>query len=348
MKEEIALKGIVLVQAPVIKHDIANLSADVKKRLKDLNIEKMVPTEDSLAVMKKLMADLNRELKEYEAQRIAIKKACLVAYDELEAVYKPDLSEPMLEGISLLKDKIDEVETALKDAIKKEVKSYFDEAILAESITFVRFEQVGINITRAASMKSFRTQIDTFVAGIKSDLLLIATQEHQAEIRVEYERTLKCSEAIVGVNARKELEKQAAARIKMIEDSRRVELLRKFPMIYHDLTKTYNYVSDESIMIKRSDLEDLTTSAFNILLMEVTAKIAAIKEPIRAPEVVLPSSKTIASEPVVATSPVKEQPAPVELKEEYFVTSFEVSGTYAQITALSEYLKSNKLNYKNL
>ena len=101
-----------------------------------------------------------------------------------------------------LKAKIDGVEKELKDKKAAEVKAYFDEYLECKNIDFVTFEQANINITLSASLKSLKEQAKAFIDRIDDDLALIDTQEHKAEILVEYKKTLNASAAVTGVNAR--------------------------------------------------------------------------------------------------------------------------------------------------
>ena len=64
------------------------------------------------------------------------------------------------------------------------------------------YEQAKINVTLTASIKSLKEQAKVFIDKIVDDLKLIETQEHKAEILVEYKQTLNVSQAITTVTNR--------------------------------------------------------------------------------------------------------------------------------------------------
>ena len=73
------------------------------------------------------------------------------------------------------------------------------------------FQDARINITLSASVKALKDQAKDFIDRVASDLLLIDTQEHKAEILVEYKKTLNASQAITTVsNRHKEIEQEQA------------------------------------------------------------------------------------------------------------------------------------------
>jgi hypothetical protein len=328
---------IILVQNPIIKHDLEAVGAAVTARLENLNIENQVATEDTVKSLKELRAELNKELADYELQRKAVKSAVLTPYEELEAVYKTEVSDKYKKAIDILKDKIAEVEDRIKSDKLEEVKSYFVEAVMAEDIDFLSFPQTGIKIDLSTSMKKYREQVDEFVGRTKSDLVLIDTQKHKAEILVEYKRSLNVSQAITTITARKEAEEAERVRIKAMETQQRISQLQRIAFVFHDITKTYNWVQDETVMISLNDIENLPKSEFEARLLEFAAKVTPKEEPIKAPV-------------QVTQTPQAQQPAPEPqpVQEEIFTASFEVSGTYSQLKGLGEYMKSQGITYKNL
>lgn len=335
------MEQIKLVSAPVIKHDLYTVGANVTKRISDLNLDKQVATEETVGALKKLRAELNKEFSEFEAQRKAIKEAVVAPYTELDLVYKSEVADKYKSAGDLLKDKITEVEDKIKSNTLKEVKSFFDELCLAENIDFLSFSQLGIEIKLSDSMKSYKDRITAFVSKIVDELALIDTQNFKAEILVEYKKTLNAAKSIKEISDRKAAEKLEQDRIKMLETNERKSKLLKLSFVYHDLTKTFNYVSDESMMITLSDVENLPLNEFSLKLGIFEAQIDAAKR--KEPQQTI--TVGFKHEPI---QPLQAPTVVEEVKEETFTASFEVNGTYAQLKALSEYLKSNSINYKNL
>jgi len=187
-------------QLPVITQKLRELSLEIDKKVEMAT--KLVCTEESVKEVKKYRADLNKLFEDLENRRKAVKTEILNPYSEFEQVYKECVTEKFANAKKSLDDKVNAVESVIKKEKEDEVRAYFDEYATSEKIDFVNFEQAKINITLSASMKSLREQAKNFIDKIVSDLALIDTQEHKAEIMVEYKQSLNASAAIMNVNNR--------------------------------------------------------------------------------------------------------------------------------------------------
>lgn len=204
-------KGIIEVkQLPIIVEQLQEVKAEVTAKVEQAL--SLVCTEDTVKDVKKVRSDLNKELKDYEERRKAVKKAIMTPYEQFEAVYKDCISDTYKKADTELKGKIDSVENELKEQKKAEVKGYFDEYLTATGIDFVTFENANINVTLSASMKSLKEQAKAFVDKIVDDLNLIDTQEHKDEILYEYKQSLNVSNAITKVANRYKAIEEAKAR----------------------------------------------------------------------------------------------------------------------------------------
>lgn len=346
---------IKLVTVPVIQHALIEVGRSVTERLDALNIENVIATEDTVKGLKNLRADLNKELTDYEGQRKAIKEGVLSPYEAFESVYKSEVSDKYKYAINLLKDKIAVVEDKMKEDKKENVKSYFVELCLSEDIDFVSFNQVGLEINLSTSEKAYKEKCNEFIQRISDDLRLIDTQEHKAEILVEYKKTLNASRAIKDVQDRKAAEKAEQERIRQAEIQRRSTVVRGLTMVYRDFTKTYEHVSDPEIYIDNSFFENASKEDFQKKIVEIEEKIKAKKEaevstsePTHHVMETLvnqaPASKPIIQAPEPLKAPVIESKPIEELKK----ASFEVTGTLTQLRALGEYLRANNITYKNI
>lgn len=204
-KEIIAVK-----QLPIIVEQLHEVKAEVTAKVEQAL--SLVCTEDTVKDVKKVRSDLNKELKDYEESRKAVKKAIMTPYEQFETVYKDCISDTYKKADTELKGKIDSVENELKEQKKAEVKGYFDEYLTATGIDFVTFENANINVTLSASMKSLKEQAKAFVDKIVDDLTLIDTQEHKDEILYEYKQSLNVSNAITTVANRYKAIEEAKAR----------------------------------------------------------------------------------------------------------------------------------------
>lgn len=191
---------IAVKQLPVIVEQLAQVKETVIQRVQTAT--SLVCTDETVKEVKKARAELNSEFKAWEEKRKEVKTAVMTPYEKFEAVYKDCISDTYKKADTDLKVKIDGVEKELKDKKTAEVRDYFEEYLDSKNIDFVTFKQAGISVTLSASMKSLKEQVRGFVDKICDDLALIDTQEHKAEILVEYKRTLNASAAVTGVNAR--------------------------------------------------------------------------------------------------------------------------------------------------
>lgn len=212
---------IVVKQLPVIVEQLAQVKETVLQRVQTAT--SLVCTDETVKEVKKARAELNNEFKAWEEKRKEVKTAVMTPYEKFEAVYKDCVSDTYKKADADLKAKIDGVEQELKNKKAVEIRDYFNEYLECKNIDFVTFEQANINVTLSASMKSLKEQVKAFVDRIEDDLALIDTQEHKAEILVEYKKTLNASAAVTGVNARFKAIEEEKKRIEEAEERRAAE-----------------------------------------------------------------------------------------------------------------------------
>lgn len=200
---------IVIKQLPVIEEQLKQVSLEIEKKVNEaLNL---ICTEETVKTVKDVRAMLNKESKEFEDKRKQVKTEVMKPYEEFEKIYKECIADKYKKADVELKNKIDSVENELKENKKTEVVNYFNEYLNSKNIDFITFERANINITLSASMKSLKEQAKNFIDKIADDLNLIDTQEHKAEILVEYKQSLNVSNAITTVNNRfKAIEEEKA------------------------------------------------------------------------------------------------------------------------------------------
>lgn len=201
---------IKVAQLPIIVEQLHEVKAEITAKVQQAL--SFACTEDTVKDVKKVRSELNKELKDYEERRKAVKKAILTPYEQFEAVYKNCISDTYKEADAVLKGKIDSVESELKEQKRKEVISYFNELCEANNLDFITFENTNINVTLSASMKGLKDQARNFVFKIVDDLNLIDTQEHKDEILYEYKQSLNVSNAITTVTNRYKAIEEAKAR----------------------------------------------------------------------------------------------------------------------------------------
>jgi hypothetical protein len=351
------MEEIKLIQEPIIKHDLYSIGKMVTARLQKLNIDNLVATNETIKSLKQLRADLNKEFTSYESQRKTIKNGVSNPYIEFENIYKSEISEKYKEAVSILKDTIADFENKVKAKKKANIERYFSELCTANNIDFLKFSDTGLEINLSTTENKYKEQCDAFVNRINDDIILINTMQYPAEIMAEYKKnSLNASLAIKTITDRKEDERLEAERIRQKEIHRREDMIRSLSMVYHDITKTFNYIQDESIMIEQKEIEKFSKEDFQKCFVEIENKIKANQADLFSQQQNEPEeSKKEAhgkdtdpeakqpSEPLQA--PVKEKFNPEEKKVK---AAFECEGTYFQLKALGQYMKDNGIIYKNI
>lgn len=198
---------ITIETLPVIRVHLEQLAVEIKEKVS--KIEGLVVNEDTVKETKKLRAELDKEFKELESQRFAVKHAIMEKYDEFEKIYNECVKDIYGKADSDLKEKINSVEDKLKlekeEVLREFAKQHFEDRDI-ENI--VKFEDIGLNITLSASMKSLKDKVLEFVDKVDNDLKLIQEEEYGNEILLEYKNTLDFTKAKTRVVERKkELEK---------------------------------------------------------------------------------------------------------------------------------------------
>lgn len=176
---------IVLEQLPIIKAKLEQISTEIKEKVD--NATSLIVNEDTVKEVKKVRADLNKEFNELETQRKQVKSAIMSKYDEFEDIYKDKVANIYKDADSQLKEKIDSVENELKQGKENELREFFEEYQISNHLeSYIAFEDVGLNITISASMKSLKEQIKVFCEKVANDIKAIQTDEDSADILLEY------------------------------------------------------------------------------------------------------------------------------------------------------------------
>lgn len=330
-----AVNAIKLVQHPIIKHSLEVVGSKVSERIDALNITNQLATEDTIKALKEMRAELNKEAKEFEGQRKTIKDAVLLPYNDFESTYKTQILEKYKSADDLLKTKINEFEMKIKQEKKTNLVSYFNELVEIEQISWLSFDRLGIDVTLSTTEKKYKEQILEHVQKVVDDLDLIKTENHSAEILVEFKKSLNASQAIRTVRERKQAEKEETDRLLNERTNRRTAKLRSLSFVYHDLTRTYNWIKDEMVMVLYSDIENLSDEDWLKKYSELEVK-TKVQEEVK---------------PEVLQAPIVEKPKQEtvqEKKEDLFEVVFSVTESYDKVKALGEYLKSNNYNYKQI
>lgn len=187
MQENELNEIIKLEQLPVITQQLDIISKGIEKRVSEAL--KLKCNEETVKEVKKVRADFNKEFKSLEDRRKQVKSAIMEKYDAFDEVYKEKISDLYRKADETLKTKIDGVEEGLKEEKELELRDFVNEHIKAYSLQdIITFEDIGLNITLSASMKSLKEQALSFIEGVSKDVELIKLEEFGDEILLEYKK----------------------------------------------------------------------------------------------------------------------------------------------------------------
>lgn len=206
METELNLNEIVKIeQMPKVFEQLELIGSYVDEQLKDL--DKLECTDKNKQEVKDKRTVINNTLNMLETKRKEIKNKLNEPYDIFNKKYEETTKIKLQEASKTLTEKINKIEDEQKLKKKIEIERYFNEYTTSKDIDFVKFEQLNLNITLTISESKLKEQIKAFVDKVVDDLILIASQEHNDEILLDYKKTLNVSSAISNVlNRYKELE----------------------------------------------------------------------------------------------------------------------------------------------
>ena len=111
---------IVVQQLPIIKEQLHSIKAQAQESVKEAL--SLACTEETLKVVKERRAALNRDRKDLDARRMAVKKQIMQPFEDFDEVYKECVTDVYGPADEALKGKITDVEAGLKADKEKKVK----------------------------------------------------------------------------------------------------------------------------------------------------------------------------------------------------------------------------------
>lgn len=216
MNELIAVR-----QLPIIEEHLKTLSVEIDKQVSDAL--SLAVTEATVKDVKNVRANLNKQYKELENQRKAVKKAILEPYEAFDEIYKTYVSVRFEEADSELKRKIGAVETQLRQEKIDDLQSYFRELADSEHLEWLEYERCGFNVTLTKSRTALHKEVDDFVGRVAESVRTIVALPDSDEIAAEYKRTLNLGKAVETVQARHKAIEQERKEREHLEGIRKAE-----------------------------------------------------------------------------------------------------------------------------
>lgn len=225
MKENnIDLNEIVKIeQMPIVFEQLEKIGTLIEKSTKDL--DELECTEENKQEVKNRRTEINKTLEVLEDKRKEIQNKLLEPYNVFVDKYNKECKIKLQNASNLLKEKIDTIETQQKLEKENELREFAEQHIISNNIQdIVKFEDIGLNITLSASVKSLKEQILDFINKIIEDIKLIELEEYKDEIMIEYKQTLNYADSKVKVFLRhKQLEEMKKQQEEKLEQEKQEE-----------------------------------------------------------------------------------------------------------------------------
>lgn len=194
---------------------------DVKDFAIQLNdyYKNLIFDENSMSIAKEEKAKVNKFKEQVSTYRKDIIKQWKEPIIQFETMAK-DTEAILTDTYSTINTQCSKFDEEKKQKKEQELRLFFNEYCKSYEIDFIAFENIGLNITLAASEKSLKEQIVAYLDRIKSDLMVIDSQENKVEVFVEYKDCLDLNRAILAVNDRKKKQQEELKRLEEFVDQK--------------------------------------------------------------------------------------------------------------------------------
>ena len=271
-EEKIDVNEIVKIeQMPKVFSQLEKIGEIIKKKTSDL--DKLECTEANKQEVKSRRTEINNTLALLEAKKKEIKNKLLEPYNVFEAKYNEECKEKLQNASSILTEKINSIEIQQKLEKEQELREFADEYFSHYMIKdVVKFEDIGLNITLSASIKSLKEQTKAFCERISNDLKLIDLEEYKDEIVIEYLKNLDFAKSkMLVVERHRQLEeiKKREEELKAQQEQEQ-EIVEKVEEVVEEIKPPV-----EIIDVEAQEVEEIFTATFTVKTTK--AKLKALK-----------------------------------------------------------------------
>ena len=234
MKKELNINEIVKIEAlPKIFYELEKVGEFLDKELAE--IKKLDVSEESKQSIKKVRANINETLKQFEYKRKEIKNKCLEAYKLFEEKYNGEVKIKLTNASEELKDAISVIETKQIRQKEDEVFAFIDEHIHTNHLEkiimipeVICFANLKINLS--TSIKSLKEDAKAYIEKVANEVKVIELEDNYSdEILLEYQKNgydyTKAKLSVV--TKHKELEELAKQREQVKEVVQQEEVVEK-------------------------------------------------------------------------------------------------------------------------
>lgn len=279
-EEKIDVNEIVKIeQMPKVFSQLEKIGEIIKKKTSDL--DKLECTEANKQEVKSRRTEINNTLALLEAKKKEIKNKLLEPYNVFEEKYNKECKEKLQNASSILTEKINTIEVQQKLEKEQELREFADEYFNHYMIKgVVKFEDIGLNITLSASIKSLKEQIKAFCERISNDLIMIDLEEYKDEIVIEYLKNLDFAKSkILVVERHRQLEKIKKREEELkAQQEQEQEVVEKVEEVVEEIKPPV-----EIIDVETQEVEEVFTATFTVKTTK--AKLKALKNFMESEEI---------------------------------------------------------------
>ena len=279
-EEKIDVNEIVKIeQMPKVFSQLEKIGEIIKKKTSDL--DKLECTEANKQEVKSRRTEINNTLALLEAKKKEIKNKLLEPYNVFEEKYNNECKEKLQNASSILTEKINAIEIQQKLEKEQELREFADEYFNHYMIKdVVKFEDIGLNITLSASIKSLKEQTKAFCERISNDLKLIDLEEYKDEIVIEYLKNLDFAKSkMLVIERHRQLEeiKKREEELKTQQEQEQ-EIVEKVEEVVEEIKPPV-----EIIDVEAQEVEEIFTATFTVKTTK--AKLKALKNFMESEEI---------------------------------------------------------------
>lgn len=154
-------------------------------------IENIEVTEENIKQSKKLLAAVNKEVKNLESERISIKKEMLEPYNEFEKQVK-EIVSIVKTADEMVRQQVTQMEEEEREDKKLVLKRMFEKRIrMYDFKTYFTFDDFIENrhLNKSLSINKIESEMVEWLTKIETELKIIETMPYADEIIAEYKET---------------------------------------------------------------------------------------------------------------------------------------------------------------
>lgn len=203
------------------------------------HIRSMEVTEDNVKETKKILARVNKSVKELNDRRIKTKKEILKPYDDFEKQVK-EIEKIVKDADEIVRSQVRQMEEEERQAKEEEIRSLWDLRMqqydLAKILSFEDF-LTPQHLNKSMSMSKIEAEMVDFLEKTENDVALLSTMADSEELLAIYK---EFKDMTVTLKVKQERDKDKAAIKEIIKDSD-TETIETYSFQVFNL-KDYNFV----------------------------------------------------------------------------------------------------------